>query len=81
MRRLSTSMHSAPTAQRPDTTWGDKQPANLSAWGATVRGTYRVSTRGPGGKPPCASGTYPAREAGARSPYVPNGGPGGVRVS
>ena len=56
-------------------------------WGATARGTYgtpvagtRVprtySTRGPGGKPPCASGTYPTREAGTRSPYVPNGGPG-----
>ena len=28
------------------------------------------------GKPPCASGTYPTREAGTRSLYVPNGGPG-----
>ena len=28
-----------------------------------------------GAKPPCAFGTYPTREAGARSPYVPYGGP------
>ena len=34
------------------------------------------STWGPGGKPPCASGTYSKREAGARSPYVPFGGAG-----
>ena len=44
------------------------------------RGWYaypvRTGTRGPGGKPPCASGTYPTREAGMRSLYVPNGGPG-----
>ena len=39
-----------------------------------VPGTY--STRGPGGRPPCASGTYTTREAGTRSLYVPNGGPG-----
>ena len=39
-----------------------------------VPGTY--CTWGPGGKPPCASGTYPTRETGTRSPYVPNGGPG-----
>ena len=39
-----------------------------------VPGTY--CTWGPGGKPPCASGTYPTREAGTRSPYVPYGGPG-----
>ena len=53
------------------------------AWGATVRGTNprlaRVpstySTRRPGGKPPCASGTYSAREAGTRSQYVPHRGP------
>ena len=40
---------------------------------------YAVRTQrqwGPGGKPPCASGTYPTREAGTRSPYVPCGGPG-----
>ena len=42
-------------------------------WLVRVPSTY--STRGPGGKPPCASGTYPTREAGARSPYVPYGGP------
>ena len=57
--------------------------------GARVRGTAKdavrprllrvpstYSTRGPGDKPPCASGTYPTREAGTRSPYVPNGGAG-----
>ena len=33
-------------------------------------------TWGPGGKAPCAFGTYSTREAGTRSPYVPNGGPG-----
>ena len=38
-----------------------------------VPSTY--CTWGPGGKPPCASGPYPTREAGTRSPYVPNGGP------
>ena len=43
-------------------------------WLVRVPRTY--STWGPGGKPPCASGTYPTREAGTRSPYVPNGGPG-----
>ena len=41
-----------------------------------VRVPRTYSTWGPGGKPPCASGTYPTREAGTRSPYVPNGGPG-----
>ena len=43
-------------------------------WLVRVPSTY--STRGPGGKPPCASGTYPTREAGTRSLYVPNGGAG-----
>ena len=43
-------------------------------WYAYLPRTY--STRGPGGKPPCASGTYPTREAGTRGPYVPYGGPG-----
>ena len=38
-------------------------PSTYSAWG-------------PGGRPPCASGTYTTREAGTRSPYVPNGGRG-----
>ena len=46
------------------------------ACGATVRGACTHSARGPGGKPPCASGTCPAQKAGTRSPYVPNGGPG-----
>ena len=46
-----------------------------------VRVPSTYSTRGPGGKPPCASGTYPTREAGTRSPYVPNGVRRGVRVS
>ena len=41
-----------------------------------VRVPRTYSTRGRGGKPPCASGTYPTREAGTRSPYVPNGGAG-----
>ena len=58
----------------------------IHTWGATVRGTcgtaeagtctQYVQYAGPGGKPPCASGTYPAREAGTRSLYVPNGGAG-----
>ena len=43
-------------------------------WLVRVPSTY--STRGPGVKPPCASGTYPTREAGTRSLYVPDGGPG-----
>ena len=59
-----------------------------AAWVATVRGTYGTQrprlvrvpsaygTWGPGGKPPCASSTYPTREAGTRSPYVPYGGAG-----
>ena len=58
------------------------------AWGATVpnaRGWYvypvRTGTWGPGGKPPCASGTHTTREAGTRSPYVPFGGPGAYVVS
>ena len=34
---------------------------------------------GPGGKPPCASGTYPTREAGTRSLYVPYEAPGRTR--
>ena len=37
-----------------------------------VRVPSTYSTRGPGGKPPCASGT--TREAGTRSTYVPSGG-------
>ena len=41
-----------------------------------VRAASAYGTWGPGGKPPCASGTYPTREAGTRSPYVPYGGPG-----
>ena len=41
-----------------------------------VRLPRTYSTWGAGGQPPCASGTYPTREAGARSPYVPYGGPG-----
>ena len=41
-----------------------------------VRVPRTYSTRGPGGKPPCASGTYSTREAGTRSPYVPYGGAG-----
>ena len=45
-----------------------------------VRVPRTYSTWGPGGKAPCASGTYPTREAGTRgSPYVPHGG--GIRVS
>ena len=43
-------------------------------WRVRVPSTY--STRGPGGQPPCASGTYTTREAGTRSLYVRNGGPG-----
>ena len=34
------------------------------------------STWRPGGKPPCAAGTYSTREAGTRSLHVPYGGPG-----
>ena len=41
---------------------------------AGARSQY--STWGPGGRPPCASGTYPTREAGTRSLHVPNGGAG-----
>ena len=41
-----------------------------------VRVPSTYCTWGPRGKPPCASGTYPTREAGTRSPYVPSGGPG-----
>ena len=43
-------------------------------WLVRVPSTYR--TWRPGGKPPCASDTYPTREAGTRSPYVPYGGAG-----
>ena len=68
-------------------TWGVKQRTVLEAPGVPryavrtvrprlVRVPSTYSTRGPGGKPPCASGTYPTREAGTRSLYVPNGGPG-----
>ena len=35
-----------------------------------------ASAWGPGGKLPCASGTYITQEAGTRRPYVPYGGPG-----
>ena len=59
---------------------------NIIAWGATVPGTCGtpeagtstpyVQYVGPGGRPPCASGTHPTREAGTRSPHVPYGGPG-----
>ena len=41
-----------------------------------VRVPSTYSTWGPGGRPPCASGTYTAREAGTRRLYVRNGGPG-----
>ena len=41
-----------------------------------VRVPSTYCTWGPGGTPPCASGTYPTREAGTRSPYVPDGGAG-----
>ena len=41
-----------------------------------VRVPSTYCTWGPGGKPPCASGTYTTREAGTRSLYVPNGGAG-----
>ena len=41
-----------------------------------VRVPSTYSTWGPGGKPPCAYGTYPTREAGTRRPYVPCGGAG-----
>ena len=41
-----------------------------------VRVPSAYSTRGPGGKPPCASGTYSTREAGTRSLYAPYGGAG-----
>ena len=41
-----------------------------------VRVPSTYCTWGPGGKPPCASGTDPTREAGTRSLYVPNGGAG-----
>ena len=34
------------------------------------RGWYAHPTWGPGAKSPCASGTYPTREAGTRSPGV-----------
>ena len=40
-----------------------RAPSTCSAWR-------------PGGRLPCASGTYTTREAGTRSPYVPNGGTG-----
>ena len=44
-----------------------------------VRVASTYCTWGPGGEPPCASGTYPTREAGTRSVYVPNGGAGATR--
>ena len=43
-------------------------------WLVRVASTYNIW--GPVCMPPCASGTYPTREAGTRSPYVPNGGRG-----
>ena len=41
-----------------------------------VRVPSAYSTRGPGGKPPCASGTYTTREAGTRSLCARYGGTG-----
>ena len=64
-------MHSAPTAQRPDTTWGG-QPANLSAWGATVRGTYRTPDVGYAYVPSMYAG--PWGQAALRLQYVSNAG-------
>ena len=48
---------------------------------AMARGWYGVPCEAPGGKLPCASGTYSPQEAGTRRPHVQYGGPGGVRVN
>ena len=43
---------------------------------AMARGWYGVPCEAPGGKLPCASGTYSPQEAGTRRPHVQYGGPG-----
>ena len=64
----------------PSTAWpprpGSPRYAVRTVRPRLVRVPSTYSTWGPGGRPPCASGTYPTREAGTRSPYVPNGGAG-----